>query len=116
MSGVVLLPWYATLFRGDDMERALAEIAPVAMRYGALEYDVLRSHGDTYKFAHYSTWDEHIQFEAYWYGSEFRLWRSDNHRRAAARVGCSCIVSVSPNNHARAGDGYRVTYPLSGLV
>ena len=57
MSGVVLLPWYATLFRGDDMERALAEIAP---------------------FAHYSTWDEHIQFEAYWYGSEFRLWRSDN--------------------------------------
>jgi quinol monooxygenase YgiN len=77
MAGVVLLPWYATLFRGDDLERALSEIAPAAMRYGALEYDVMRSHGDTYKFVHYSTWDEHLQFEAYWYGPEFRLWRSD---------------------------------------
>jgi len=39
-AGVVQIPWYATLFRGDKFEAALREIAPVAMRYGATDYVV----------------------------------------------------------------------------
>jgi hypothetical protein len=35
VAGLIHIPWYATLFRGDRFEQALAEIAPVAMRYGA---------------------------------------------------------------------------------
>jgi len=29
MAGVVYIPWYATVFRGDKLEGAVAEIAPV---------------------------------------------------------------------------------------
>jgi hypothetical protein len=35
MAGVVYVPWYATVFRGDKLEEKVAEIAPVALRYGA---------------------------------------------------------------------------------
>ena len=32
MAGVVHIPWYATVFRGDKLEAALAEIAPLALK------------------------------------------------------------------------------------
>jgi len=35
MAGVVNIPWYSTLFRGDRFEVALREIAPISLRYGA---------------------------------------------------------------------------------
>ena len=38
--GVAQIPWYATLFRGDQFAAAVAEVAPIAMRYGALDYIV----------------------------------------------------------------------------
>ena len=42
MSGVVIVPWYATGFRADAFEVALNEVAAVAMRYGAESYHVYR--------------------------------------------------------------------------
>ena len=42
-AGVAQIPWYATLFRGDQFAAALEEIAPVATRYGATEYKVYRN-------------------------------------------------------------------------
>ena len=44
------IPWYATGFRADKLAEALAEIAPVALRYGATDYAVYRSRDDRYKF------------------------------------------------------------------
>jgi hypothetical protein len=76
MAGVVQIPWYATMFRGDKFAEALREIAPVAMRYGATEYQVYRSRDDMYKFMQMTTFGDHAAFEAYWYGSEFSWWRS----------------------------------------
>src|SRR5688572_2776165 len=75
--GVVLLPWYATLFRGDKFADALQEIAPLALRYGAVQYDVLRARDDTYKYLHLSTWEKRLDWERYWYGPEFQRWRAD---------------------------------------
>ena len=49
-AGVAQIPWYATLFRGDTFAEALAEIAPIAMRYGATDYRVYRNRDDMYKF------------------------------------------------------------------
>jgi len=72
------VPWYATFFRGDRLERALEEIAPVALRYGALDYEVLRSQQDTYRFMHLSMWERKDDFEAYWSGPEFQHWRADH--------------------------------------
>jgi hypothetical protein len=77
MAGVVLIPWYATVFRGDKFELALAEIAPVALRYGATDYTVYRFRDDRYRFQQMSTFENKADFERYWYGDEFSTWRAD---------------------------------------
>ena len=50
MAGTVIVPWYATGFRGDDFEAALNEVAATALRYGASSYAVYRARDDRYKF------------------------------------------------------------------
>ena len=77
MAGVVKIPWYATVFRGDKLEAALAEIAPVALRYGASEYSVYRSRDDAYRFLQLAAFERKVDFERYWYGPEFVDWRAD---------------------------------------
>jgi hypothetical protein len=77
MAGIVHIPWYATLFRADRFEQAVQEIAPVALRYGAREYAVHRGRDDRYKFLHMSWFDDHDDWERYWYGPEFCDWRAD---------------------------------------
>ena len=71
-----LIPWYATSFRGDSFEEALDEIAPIALRYGATEYWIFRRGDDRYIFQQYSLFEDHHDFEQYWYGPEFVEWRA----------------------------------------
>ena len=78
-AGVVQIPWYATVFRGDKFASAMTEIAPVALRYGATDYRVYRSRDDMYKFLQMATFERKAGFEAYWYGEEFVAWREDYH-------------------------------------
>ncbi len=78
MAGVVHIPWYATFFRGDRFEVALMEIAPVALRYRATDYQVHRSRDDRYRFLQMASFEDKGDFELYWYGEEFRAWRADH--------------------------------------
>jgi hypothetical protein len=77
MAGVVHIPWYATVFRGDQFEAALEEISALAMRYGATEYALYRSRDDAYKFLQLATFESKMEFERYWNGEEFSTWRGD---------------------------------------
>ena len=77
MAGIVHIPWYATVFRGDKLAVALQEIAPVALRYGATDFAVHRSRDDRYKFLHMTTFEDKLDWERYWYGEEFNAWRAD---------------------------------------
>jgi hypothetical protein len=77
MAGSVHIPWYATIFRADKMAVALAEIAPIALRYGAADYAVHRSRDDRYKFLQMAFFEAKGDFERYWYGPEFADWRAD---------------------------------------
>ena len=77
MAGVVHIPWYATLFRGDKFEVALQEIAPVAARYGATDYRVYRQRDDPYRFLQMATFEDKHDFDRYWNGEEFSIWRAD---------------------------------------
>ena len=77
MAGVVHIPWYATLFRGDRFEVALEEIAPLALRFGATEYAIYRSRDDAYRFLQMATFEHKSDFERYWNGEDFSLWRGD---------------------------------------
>jgi hypothetical protein len=76
MAGVVHIPWYATVFRGDQLEEALKEIAPIAMRYGATAYTVHRSRDDRYKFDQMSWFSTKEEWVRYWDGPDFIRWRA----------------------------------------
>jgi hypothetical protein len=76
-AGVVHIPWYATVFRGDQLEVAIREIAPVALRYGGTHFQVYRSRDDGYRFLQTATFEEKLDWERYWYGEEFTYWRAD---------------------------------------
>ena len=71
MAGVVHIPWYATGFSGDTLEAGLAEIAPVALRYGATHYSVYRYRDDRYKFLQTAAFEHKMDWERYWMGPEF---------------------------------------------
>jgi hypothetical protein len=75
MAGVVHIPWYATGLRGDDLSAALADIAPIALRYGARSHAVYRYNDDRYKFLQMAEFENKADFEAYWYGPEFTDFR-----------------------------------------
>jgi hypothetical protein len=76
MAGVANIPWYATLFRADQFDAALREIAPLALRYGATDFEVLRSNDDRYRFIQLGYFEDKTDFERYWYGPEFVEWRA----------------------------------------
>jgi hypothetical protein len=75
--GIAHVAWYATVFRGDQFEVALREIAPVALRYGATDFEVMRSNDDRYRFFQFAHFEEKADWELYWYGQEFKAWRAD---------------------------------------
>jgi len=70
MAGWVVVPWYATGFRGNGFEQSLGEVAAVAMRYGASSYAVYRSRDDRYRFQQFAAFEDHLDWDRYWNGRE----------------------------------------------
>jgi len=71
MAGVVHIPWYATGFRGDDLEQALEEISRMSIRYGATSYHVYRYRDDRYKFLQVLAFENKLDFDRFWDGADF---------------------------------------------
>jgi hypothetical protein len=78
MAGTVIIPWYATGFRGDAFELALNELAATAIRYGASSYAVYRARDDRYKFQQLAAFEEHLDWERYWEGPEMTYFRASH--------------------------------------
>jgi hypothetical protein len=76
MAGVVHVPWYATGLRHDRLAEALAEVSPIALRYGARNHAVYRYNDDRYKFLQTAEFERKDDWEAYWYGPEFSDFRT----------------------------------------
>jgi hypothetical protein len=76
MAGTVIVPWYATGFRADGFQQALGEVAATALRYGATSYAVYRARDDRYKFQQLAWFEEHLDWERYWEGSEMVYFRA----------------------------------------
>ena len=93
--GSVHVPFYSTGFRGDTVEAALGEIAPVALRYGATQYAVYRYKDDRYKFLLTATFPDKGSWEAYWYGPEFTRWRTlhNSHVQVPVVYGWADVVA-----------------------
>ncbi len=73
---VIHVPWYATGFRGDDLEAALVAISGVSLRYGARGWSVFRSKEDRYRMLQVLQFDTAPAFQRFWYGDEFQDMRS----------------------------------------
>jgi hypothetical protein len=69
--GVVHIPWYATGFRGDELQAELERIAALSVRYGATAYQVYRARDDRYKFLQIVHFDSKLDWQRYWDGPEF---------------------------------------------
>ena len=74
--GVVHLPFYATGFRGDDLQFALELIAPMSTNYGATRYEVFRSRDDRYKFLLSVDFERKRDWDRFWFGPEFTEMRA----------------------------------------
>ena len=74
--GVVWIPWYATILRGDLFADAVAEkAAPASLRYGATRYQVHRSRDDMYKITQMMWFPTQGQWYQYWEGPEMTEFR-----------------------------------------
>lgn len=81
MAGVVHIPWYATLFRGDQLAAAVSEVAAASIRYGATQYRVHRSRDDQYRITQMVWFESRLDWERYWEGPEMVRFRTDHSGR-----------------------------------
>jgi hypothetical protein len=81
MAGVVHIPWYATLFRSDDMAIEVAQAAALSLRYGATQYQVHRSLDDRYRILQMVWFASKTDWYRYWDGSEMMAFRRRNSGR-----------------------------------
>jgi hypothetical protein len=70
MAGVVYIPWYATVLRQEMFAEEVAAIAPIALRYGASQYQVHRSQDDRYRITQMSWFEAKRDWYRYWDGPE----------------------------------------------
>jgi quinol monooxygenase YgiN len=78
MAGVVHVPFYATVFRSDKLETAVAEMAPVSLRYGAISYAVHRNRDDRHKILFFAFFENKLDWDKFWDGPEMRHFRIVN--------------------------------------
>jgi hypothetical protein len=78
MAGVVHIPWYATLFRGDKFAAAVSEVAAASLRYGATQYRVHRSRDDAYRILQMVWFESRLDWERYWDGPEMVALRANH--------------------------------------
>lgn len=115
-AGTVIVPWYATGFRGDGLEAALNELAPTALRYGATSYAVYRAREDRYRFQQVAHFEDHLDWERFWDGpemTEFRVRHSSWYqvpvlygwwdRTVAGEIEQPRDAPAGSNGHAAAG-------------
>jgi hypothetical protein len=76
MSEVVHIKWYATVLRRELFADAVAQISPVALRYGASRYAVHRSADDEYNIVQMVWFEDHGDWYRFWEGPELTEFRA----------------------------------------
>jgi hypothetical protein len=78
MSDLITVSWYATTFRKDTFAADVARIAPVALRYGATQYQVHINNDDRYKVTQMTWIASKEDWYRYWDGPEMIEFRARN--------------------------------------
>jgi hypothetical protein len=76
MEDLVWVQWYATIFRQNTFAEDVAEVAPIALRYGATQYQVHVSNDDHYRITQMTWVPSHAAWYSYWEGPEMIEFRA----------------------------------------
>jgi hypothetical protein len=76
MADLIWVKWYATVWRKDSFADAVAEVAPLALRYGATQYSVHVDNDDRYKITQMTWVPDHESWYAFWEGPEMVEFRA----------------------------------------
>ena len=76
MADLMVVRWYATILRHTAFAESVAEIAPVALHYGATQYRVHVDNDDRYKINQMTWVPDHRNWYAFWEGPEMIEFRS----------------------------------------
>ncbi len=79
--GVMWVKWYATILRQEEFALSVAEVAPLALRYGATRYAVQRSLDDRYRIFQMAWFASPDDWHRYWEGPEMKEFRARNSGR-----------------------------------
>ncbi|MEA2480252.1 MAG: hypothetical protein QOJ07_2174 [Thermoleophilaceae bacterium] len=72
-----MIVWHANPFRGDKFEDAWRAPAETALRFGASEWNFLRSLDDPLDFIQTAIMPDKTHWERYWYSEEISEARAD---------------------------------------
>ena len=76
MADLVTVKWYATVFRKDLFAADVARVAPLALRYGATQYQVHIDNDDRYRITQMTWVPSKSAWYAYWEGPEMVEFRA----------------------------------------
>ena len=79
--GVVWIIWYATVLRQESFAVDVAQVAPLALRYGATQYAVHRNLDDRYRITQMAWFERRDDWYRYWEGPEMSEFRARNSGR-----------------------------------
>jgi hypothetical protein len=81
MADVMTVFWYATILRKESFAVDVARVAPIALRYGATQYQVHVSNDDRYRITQMSWFSNKEDWYRYWDGPEMIEFRASNIHR-----------------------------------
>jgi hypothetical protein len=76
MADLMWVQWYATVLRQNVFAEAVAEVAPIALRYGATQYQVHVNDDDRYKITQMTWVPNHAAWYSFWEGPEMIEFRA----------------------------------------
>jgi hypothetical protein len=78
VADLVYVNWYATVLRQDYFAGEVARVAPLALRYGATQYQVHINGDDRYKITQMTWVPSKTAWYRYWNGPEMIEFRAGN--------------------------------------
>jgi hypothetical protein len=78
MADLVWVQWYSTVLRKESLAEAVAQAAPIALRYGATKYAVHVSNDDRYRITQMAWFKRRTDWYRYWDGPEMIEFRARN--------------------------------------
>ena len=95
MADLVWVKWYSTVFRKDAFAADLAQVAPLALRYGATQYSVHVDNDDRYRVTQMTWVPSKTAWYRFWDGPEMIEFRARNMGRYQVPIAYSWADEIA---------------------